>query len=79
VKGAIAEPLSYIHPELRHLARPIASVLKDPANVRRHDRKNIDAVKASLSEFGQRRAAALGLSAMVHRPGTEPFAWEDAR
>lgn len=26
-----------------------------------------------------RRAVALGLSAMVHRPGSEPFAWEDPR
>lgn len=48
--------LEHIHPDLRHLARPIESVLKDPANLRRHERKNIDAVKASLVEFGQRDA-----------------------
>jgi len=33
----------------------IASLLADPANARKHDKKNIDAIKASLKQFGQRK------------------------
>jgi hypothetical protein len=31
----------------------IDSILLDPANVRKHDERNIDAIKASLARFGQ--------------------------
>lgn len=51
--------LAHIHPELRHLARPIGSVIKDPANLRKHDARNLAAVKASLAEFGQRDAVKI--------------------
>lgn len=46
--------VAHIHPDLRHLARPLASIRLDPANARTHDRRNIEAIKASLREFGQR-------------------------
>lgn len=32
---------------------PLGSVLPDPANVRRHDARNVDAIKASLARYGQ--------------------------
>ena len=34
---------------------PIGSVHEDPANVRRHPERNIEAIKASLNRFGQQR------------------------
>jgi ParB-like chromosome segregation protein Spo0J len=34
---------------------PIGSLLPDPSNVRRHDDKNLAAIKASLKRFGQRK------------------------
>jgi len=34
---------------------PIGSVQVEPANVRRHGEKNLDAIKASLSGFGQQK------------------------
>ena len=34
---------------------PISQLTPDPENVRTHDQKNLDAIKASLSNFGQRK------------------------
>jgi len=34
---------------------PIATVHKDERNARRHSKKNLDAIKASLAEFGQQK------------------------
>src|SRR5574340_411921 len=47
--------LSYIAEALRSLAVPIDSILLDPANVRTHDDKNVEAIKASLHRYGQRK------------------------
>ena len=44
-----------IAPDLRPLARPIASLREDPKNARKHDKKNLDAIAKSLTEFGQRK------------------------
>ena len=33
----------------------VASLMLDPANVRKHDHKNIDAIKASYARFGQQK------------------------
>lgn len=33
----------------------IASLVNDPQNVREHDERNLDAIKSSLSTFGQRK------------------------
>lgn len=46
--------LSHIAEPLRALAVPVASLNPDPANARTHDRRNLDAIKASLAKFGQR-------------------------
>jgi hypothetical protein len=45
--------LSHIAPDLRKLAVPIGKPVEDPANVRLHDEKNIDAIASSLDRFGQ--------------------------
>jgi|TARA_R100000479_G_scaffold131380_2_gene69245 ParB-like chromosome segregation protein Spo0J len=34
---------------------PISSLTYDPANVRKHSRRNLDAIKASLARFGQQK------------------------
>lgn len=44
-----------IVPQLRSLAVPINSLVIDPANARKHNAANIDAIKGSLSLFGQRK------------------------
>lgn len=33
----------------------VASLLFDPANVRKHGERNLDAIKASLARFGQQK------------------------
>lgn len=41
--------------ELKTRTVPIKDLTPDPANVRTHDDKNLDAIKRSLSSFGQRK------------------------
>ncbi len=45
--SALGQPLS-----IRRVAR--SSLRPDPANVRAHNERNLDAIQASLSRFGQR-------------------------
>ena len=43
----------YIAEPLRHLAVPIADLHIDPANARKHDDRNLGAIKASLARWGR--------------------------
>jgi ParB-like chromosome segregation protein Spo0J len=47
--------MSYIAAPLRRLAVPVGRLKADPGNARTHDDRNIDAVAASLSRFGQQK------------------------
>lgn len=42
------DDLSHIEEPLRPLAVPIGTLREDPDNVRAHDPRNVDAIKASL-------------------------------
>ena len=44
-----------ISPNLAALARPIDDLTLDPANVRLHSDRNLEAIKASLRKFGQQK------------------------
>lgn len=68
----MSEPdLSYIHESLQHIAVPIADLTPDPKNARKHDRRNLDAIKASLDRFGMRAPIVVQRSgdAMIVRAG----------
>ena len=59
-RKAVAEPppppdLSHIADGLRALAVPIGDIDFDPANARKHPEKNLNAIRASLRAYGQRR------------------------
>jgi DNA modification methylase len=54
---------------LRPLAVPIASLTPDPANARTHNKKNLDAIAASLAKFGQRKPVVVQRQGMVIRAG----------
>lgn len=56
-KGAADPPApdSRIAAQLRALAVPVADLHPDPANVRQHGEKNLDAICASLARFGQQK------------------------
>ena len=45
--------------------RQVADLLQDPANVRAHDGRNIDAIKASLRRFGQQKPIVVNPDGMV--------------
>lgn len=53
-----------IHEQLRHLAVPIDSIQPDPNNARRRTPKNLDAIKSSLAEFGQRKPVIVNQTTM---------------
>lgn len=59
-----------------HIAKPLASLRMaisklnaDPANARKHDQRNIDAIAASLAKFGQRKPIVVQRDGMVVRAG----------
>lgn len=41
--------------QLKSLVTKISSLIPDPSNARKHDKKNLDAIKFSLQKFGQRK------------------------
>lgn len=59
---------------LKALAVPIADLHPDPANARRHGDKNLDAIKASLAKFGQRKPIVVQRAGMIVRAGNGTLA-----
>ena len=51
--------MSDIHESLKPLAVSIDSLTPDPSNARKHDKRNIEAIKASLARFGQTKPIVL--------------------
>jgi ParB-like chromosome segregation protein Spo0J len=58
-----------IHENLASLAIPIASVVLDPANARKHPDRSIESIAASLRVFGQRKPIVVQKEGMVVRAG----------
>ena len=48
-----------IHESLKPLAVSIDSLTPDPSNARKHDKRNLEAIKASLARFGQTKPIVL--------------------
>lgn len=65
----VPDELSYIAEPLRSLAIPVDDLALDPTNSRSHDRRNIDAIKASLERFGQRAPIVVQQDGMIVRSG----------
>lgn len=57
--------LTYIAEGLRPLAIALGDLTPDPANAKVHGRKNLDAIRASLTQFGQVKPLAVRKSDMV--------------
>ncbi len=49
----------------KYARRKVAELLSDPANVRKHSDKNLDAIKASLLRFGQQKPIVIDSSGVV--------------
>jgi ParB-like chromosome segregation protein Spo0J len=61
--------LSHIHDSLQHLAVPIAELVPDAANARKHDERNLAAIRGSLRQFGQRAPLVVQQQGMIVRAG----------
>ena len=60
--------------QLKELAVPIDNLHPDPANARKHNDKNLDAIKASLAKFGQRKPIVVQREGMIVRAGNGTLA-----
>ena len=60
---------THIHEDLRHLAVPVGDLVLDPANVRKHPTRNLEAIRGSLAKFGQRKPIVVQKEGMVVRAG----------
>ncbi len=62
--------VAHIVEPLRSLAVALDSVSPDPANVRLHPPRNLDAIKASLRRFGQRKPVVVNAATRVIEAGS---------
>lgn len=61
--------LAHIVEPLRPFAVEISSLHFDEANVRKHDERNLESIKRSLAEFGQRQPIVVQRDGMIIRAG----------
>jgi len=64
-KKKVAEVDMHMPPQLQPLAVAIETLKPDPMNARAHDRRNLDAVKQSLQQFGWRNLIVVQASDMT--------------
>ena len=50
---------------MKYETATIASLMLDPANVRTHDSKNLEAIKASLARFGQQKPIVVNSKGII--------------
>jgi len=67
--GAHMANLNHIAEPLRHLAVAVSDLRPDPNNARRHDNKNLLAIKTSLTRFGQVEPIVVQKQGMIVRAG----------
>lgn len=65
---------AHIAEDLRKLAVAVADLNPDPSNARRHGERNLDAIKASLAAFGQRKPLVVQRQGMIVRAGNGTLA-----
>ena len=64
---------SNIPKELEKLLIPLDILNPDPTNAKMHDERNIDAIKSSLSKFGQRSPIVVQKKGMIIRAGNARY------
>lgn len=72
-KRAAKLDLSHIHEQLRPLALPLGELVPDPANARKHNDKNLAAIRGSLAQFGQRKPLVVQRTGMIIRAGNGTY------
>lgn len=53
--------------ELVAVTKPLADLISDPANVRKHSEKNIEAIKSSLARFGQQTPIVVDSKGVIRK------------
>lgn len=66
----LGEPLSWIAPDLRALARPVVELKLDPKNARKHPGANLAGIAASLRAHGQRKPIVVRQGVVIAGNGT---------
>lgn len=59
----------HIHESLRHLAVRVDDLVYDPKNARKHNDRNLSAIRASLKRFGFRQPLVVQKQGMIVRAG----------
>ncbi len=67
---------------MRLVQKRVADLHRDPANVRAHSQRNIEAIKASLQRFGQQKPVVIDLSGLVRagngtHEAAEALGWDE--
>jgi len=62
-------PFHQIADQLQPLAFRVSDLTPDPANARRHPHRNLEAIKASLSSYGQRKPLVVRCEGFVVEAG----------
>lgn len=62
-------PLNHIAEQLQFLALRVSDLTPDPANARRHPSRNLEAIKASLRLYGQRKPLVVRREGLVVEAG----------
>ena len=68
-RPARTKDLSYIAKQLRPLAMKITDFNFDPANVRKHSARNLEATRASLARYGQRKPIVVNRHGLIVEAG----------
>lgn len=64
-KARSPDPVPPPSPDMAVVSLPVADLHVDPANVRRHPDRNLDAIKASLARFGQQKPIVVDSNGVV--------------
>jgi len=66
--------MSKINPSLKSLTVAISTLTIDPANARKHPERNLEVIKSSLTDFGQRKPIIVRREGMVVEAGNGTLA-----
>ncbi|KKM82365.1 hypothetical protein LCGC14_1320380, partial [marine sediment metagenome] len=63
------DDLAHISLKIRHLAYPVADLIEDPSNVRKHDDTNLEGIRGAYAKYKQRVLLVVNVRTMVVEKG----------
>lgn len=61
--------LAHISEKIRHLAYPVADLIEDPSNVRKHDDSNLEGIRGAYAKYKQRVLLVVNVRTMIIEKG----------